>query len=618
MIRRHFIKLMSVMITIIMIAGFVMSSTVSANAEGNANTTITLLTGQEINAALKGLAGDALPADKSVTSLYLVSDAVITGFERSAEMNNDAAHVNLTQDGSAVAWLDGTTVKWYSEATTIYLNTDSSYLFYGMSALQSVKGLDSFNTSKVENFSAMFAGDAVMQKLDLTMLSTSSAKMMKQMFANMPSLTSLNINDMATGNVTDMSGMFAGDAALASIDLSSFTVKKDTTITSDIFKDSSLKKIYVGYAWEQDITADTRMIRVFTSWFNQTLVMASDTELKDISFTYSLEPGTAVAANGTSREVKPGILNENCIVGSADFASEDPTKPGTPSDPSFAGKKYMDKKVKILIGTDQFTEPGIYRYTVNESTSLEGVNAGLFQLDASTQRVLDILVEYPDNENMKVTASVFHKTQTELLGNTLDVNEKSSGFDNSYLLTTNDLVIRNSVSGNQGDARRTYNYVFKLDKDIAGRELSVIHNDGKVETIQIDANGHGELAFSLTGNERITIKDIQKKAMYTVTAEKEVLSKIGFDLYVTSSNAAAGYSQAVCCSTKDETSCYMTNLSVDEDVDITFLNVKNGVVPTGIILDTAPYTLSMVMGIVGIALIQKKKKMDKLDEEGDC
>ena len=627
MFRRHFTKLMSVMITIVMIAGFVMSSTVDVKAESTATTTITLLTGQQINEALKGLAGDVLPTDQSITSLYLVNDAVITGIERADKLDTTLPQVNLTEDGSAVAWLDGTTVKWYTEASTIYLNKDSSYMFYGMNHLTAVNDLQSFNASRVEDMSYLFTSDTSIVSLDITSLDTASVKNMKAMFSNMTALSSLTINNQVTAEVADMTEMFKNDTALQTLDLSSFKVKKDeadtketneATIVTDMFTGSSLSKIFVSYDWAQDITSDQRFIRVFPAWVNQTLVMSSETELKDITFTYSLEAGSAMAASSTTNEIHSGLLNENCVIGSAAFTAKDPISSGTPSDSSFEGKKYMSKKVKILIAADQFTEPGIYRYTVNENTSLEGVNKGLFELDASKQRVLDLLVEYPDNQNLKVTASVFHKNQTELMGIKLDVNEKSTGFDNSYLLTTNDLVIHNAVSGNQGDERRQYNYIFKLDKDIADRQLTVVHSDGSVESITIDENGHGELSFSLTGNERITIKDIQKKAMYTVTSEKEALSQIGFDIYVSSTNAGASYSPAVCYALETETSCYMTNLSVDEDVDITFLNVKNGVVPTGIILDTAPYTLSMVMGIVGIALIQKKKKMDKLDEESDC
>lgn len=617
-----------------MIAGFVMSSFNIVKAEETTSTAVTLINGKAVNEAMKKLAGDSLPSDNSIASLYLVNDAKITAFERVDAVNSGAAKENLSIDGSVVAWLNDTTIQWYTNAATVYLNTDCSYMFYGMSSLQSVNGLRTADASRVEDTSYMFAEDTGMTSLDLSGMDTTSVKSMKAMFENMNCLSNLNISDMVTENVTDMSEMFRKDASLTTLDLSSFTVSSDAITTAvsntasssstassaetnivDIFKESALSKVYVGYDWKAALINDPKMIRVFTAWFDQTLVMASDTELKDISFTYSLTPGEAISSSDNGAEVIPGIVSSDSYITNSTFRSTDTAIKGTPSDPSFEGKKYMNAKAKVLIDTTQITEPGIYRYIITETTPLEGVDAGLFVLDPSTTRVLDVLAEYENEENISVTASVFHKTQTQLLGKTLDVNEKSSGFDNSYLLTTNDLVIRNSVSGNQGDSRHEYSYKFTVDGDIAGRQLTVVHNDGSVENILIDQNNHGEMNFTLKGSERITIKNIQKRSKYTITAEKELLKDEGIDVKATSSNASAGYSPAVCYSLDTDKSCYITNLSVSEDVDVTFLNIKNGVVPTGIILDTAPYTLSLLMGISGILLIQKKKKVQLSNDD---
>ena len=138
------------------------------------------------------------------------------------------------------------------------------------------------------------------------------------------------------------------------------------------------------------------------------------------------------------------------------------------------------------------------------------------------------------------------------------------------------MVIRNEVSGNQGDSRHAYNYTFVLDGDIAGRELTVVHNDGSVETIKIDASNHGELNFSLRGTERITIKNIQKRSKYTITAEKEALKDTGVDVKATPSNSKAEYSPAVCYSPDTEKTCYITNLSVNEDVDVIVATIAFG------------------------------------------
>ena len=62
----------------------------------------------------------------------------------------------------------------------------------------------------------------------------------------------------------------------------------------------------------------------------------------------------------------------------------------------------------------------------------------------------------------------------------------------------------------------------------------------------------------------------------------------------------------------------VVNSAVSENVDITFTNVKNGIVPTGVIVDTAPYLLSVLLGSLGIFLIQAKKQREStLDENGN-
>lgn len=646
-------KVASMIMTIIMTVAFVMPSILPVNAEEEAASAVSFLKGKEFNETLKTLAKDTLPSDKSIPSLYLVKDAVITGFERADSMPSDVTTTSISSDGSAVAWMDGTVVKWYAEASTVYMNAESSYMFYGMTSLIDLKGLSAVDFTKLEDASYMFADDTAFTSLDLTGHTAENITNMQAMFANMTSLTSLNINDFATKNVLDMSMMFMNDKLLTALDLSSFTVTADAvtdTVTayapavssastastasptptptptattvpstatdiSDIFKDAGLTKIYVGYDWAADITKDARMIRAFSSWFTQTLTMADNQELKDISFTYSLTPGDAMTDANGNTSIQAGLIDENSVVTNASFTNSDPTSKGTPADAGFEGKKYMTKKVKIMIGTSQFTEPGTYRYLVNETTALSGVDSGLYQLDESTYRVLDILVEYKDNTNLSVSSSVLHKTQIPLMGTSLDVKEKSTGFDNSYLLTTNDLVIRNSIGGNQGDSHRVFKYTFEIDGDIAGRQLSVIHSDGGTETITIDENKHSTLEFTLQGTEKITIKGIQKHATYKITAQKEELSDIGYDVKATISNSNAKYSQSVCYSPDTEESCYIMNLSVNEDVDVTFLNIKNGVVPTGIIMDTAPYTVSFFIGMAGILAIRKKRKLDQKDEE---
>lgn len=70
--------------------------------------------------------------------------------------------IDVTETGSdkpIVMWLDGDTMYWYSEANEVYLPANSQQLFMGWTALESVPGLASVNTSKATNMRQIFDRD---------------------------------------------------------------------------------------------------------------------------------------------------------------------------------------------------------------------------------------------------------------------------------------------------------------------------------------------------------------------------------------------------------------------------------------------------------------------------
>jgi surface protein len=609
--KRKYTKLITLAAVIVMAISFCVPFFITVHAD-TTNTITSLLTGKELNAAVKKLAGDTLPADNSISSLYLVEDTKITGIERASVVDSTASIVNLSSDGSGsvVAWLDNTTIKWYSTVTTIYLNSDSSYLFYGFKNMQSMSNLSDFNASKAENLSYMFDKDIALTSLDLSEWQTDKAVNLSYMFADMTNLVSLNVNNMNTALVTDMSDLFLNDSALASVDLSSFTVNKDSTNLTDAFKDSGLAKIYVSKTWGADYTKDARFSYVLPAWFTQTLTMSVDEEMKNITFSYGLTAGEHIDSSDGGLSISAGLLSTDCSVGTASFSAADATTAGSPTNADNQYKKYMSHKVKILIDADQYTEPGIYRYILTETTRLTGVDEGLFKLDSANQRVLDVFVEYTDDNTLQATTSVLHKTATSATNTSLDTTEKASGFDNEYLLTTNDLIVRNKVSGNQSDEKQIFQYTLAITKDIPYRTLTAVRSDGKLYSIDIGETGAGNLSFELSGTQRITVRDIQKKAMYVISANKATLKESHIDVKAMASSDASTYGQEVVYSLDTDTDCTITNLDVDEDIDVTFLNVKDGIVPTGVMLRTAPYALTVAIGLMGILVIRKKQKYD--------
>ena len=141
-------------------------------------------------------------------------------------------------------WLDPTdkTAYYYAEPEKVYLNTDSSKMFYDMRNF-TILNLSNFDTSKVTNMQYMFSDMTKLTTLDLSNFDTSKVTDMKYMFNEMYSLTSLNLSSFNTSNVTDMSCMFAHMFRLTSLNLSNFNTSKVTNMGAMFYDMPSLTSL---------------------------------------------------------------------------------------------------------------------------------------------------------------------------------------------------------------------------------------------------------------------------------------------------------------------------------------------------------------------------------------
>ena len=169
-------------------------------------------------------------------------------------------------------WLDPTdkTAYYYAESEKVYLNTDSSkmffskiveqkirnvldidlsnfdtsqvtnmrYMFSGMSNLTTLN-LSNFDTSKVTNMRGMLEAMSRLTTLDLSNFDTSQVTNMSYMFDS-SNFTTLNLSNFNTSRVTDMSLMFAATPKLTSLDLSNFDTFKVTNMSGMFYEMSNL------------------------------------------------------------------------------------------------------------------------------------------------------------------------------------------------------------------------------------------------------------------------------------------------------------------------------------------------------------------------------------------
>ena len=144
-------------------------------------------------------------------------------------------------------WLDPTdkTAYYHAEPEKVYLNTNSSMMFFSGESEQKIKNileldLSNFDTSKVANMSHMFNGMRNLTTLNLSNFNTSNVTDMGGMFFSMTNLTTLNLSNFDTSKVTNMGSMFYGISNLTTLNLSNFNTSQVTIMGGMFYGMSNL------------------------------------------------------------------------------------------------------------------------------------------------------------------------------------------------------------------------------------------------------------------------------------------------------------------------------------------------------------------------------------------
>ena len=186
-----------------------------------------LISGKDVNKKIKIFAGDEFAG-------YQALNENITKIMKSnsipSEYKTDDYKISVLESPNPIyVWFDEGIVYWYTEATKIYLNEDSSYMFLHLTNLTSVD-INNFDTSKVTNMEWMFGNCGSLESLDVSNFDTSNVTDMSSMFHKCKSLTNLNVSSFNTSNVTDMSYMFYECENIASLDVSNFNTSNVTNM----------------------------------------------------------------------------------------------------------------------------------------------------------------------------------------------------------------------------------------------------------------------------------------------------------------------------------------------------------------------------------------------------
>ena len=178
------------------------------------------------------------------------------------------------------------------------------------------------------------------------------------------------------------------------------------------------------------------------------------------------------------------------------------------------------------------------------------------------------------------------------------------------MFVSSDLTFRKEVSGNQASKDKYFAFTVKLTGAPAGTVYAVDLSDadatsgtsaatiaanaGKTNptTLTVGEDGTAIAVFYLQHGQEITIKGIGKDVKYDVTENAED--------YKSTAAGVTDYDDPV-SGTIDAT-----------DLNTSYLNTRNGVIPTGVIMTVAPFAVVTLLGGAGaVTILMKKKKQDE-------
>lgn len=344
---------------------------------------------------------------------------------------------------------------------------------------------------------------------------------------------------------------------------------------------------------------------------------------KDKTFTFTLVGDNTGSSNdfkvhagtvkGVTVAAKTGTSYTADVTGTyaEDTSTETITvKFGTNNDPaaSTSGTTKTVAKVFTIDFTGvTFTEPGVYRYKLTETTdnAYTTTNGTLY---------IDVYVEYKEltsapeatyAENLTIGSILVHTGETYSgAGTTQNTGKNEGNVDNNTI--SYDLTLEKEVTGNQGSQTQFFTFTVVLTNvpdgtyTISGANGDASSGNTPATTITV-SQGTGTATVYLKHGQKITIEDLPKGAKYTITE-----------------TSATGYTTAIELDGDGSADVTSTpgDLKVEEksedgmsgDTDVTYINTRNGVIPTGVLMTIAPFVALILVGVLGAAIVLKKKR----------
>ncbi len=391
--------------------------------------------------------------------------------------------------------------------------------------------------------------------------------------------------------------------------------------------------------------------------FNKYLIMDEGDNVPNVTFNFTVAPGSAISADTSDNsvmQVLPGVGTPTIaavtfedgdttklaadvtnleIDVSRDAVERDGTLDATTGVELESGEKYATKTATVSFSGITFDEPGIYRYIITETASATNEAAGIMH-DNDVDRVLDVYVTDDGTGTLVVSGYVMH---TDVSNVAIGANmgsadvaaagaalaDKTDGFTNEY--NSKDLVFKKEVTGNQASRDKYFALTATVtninDDDIFTVSLAddsnpattdgnadatsgtnsatIADNQGKTNPTSVTgAELKAGVTFYLQHGQSIAIRGIAPNASYTISENKED--------YKSTEAGVTEYEDPV-------TGTIGTVAGSDKAVMTSFLNTRDGLIPTGVILSVAGLLVVGIIAVIGFVFfgIRSKKRYDE-------
>lgn len=319
------------------------------------------------------------------------------------------------------------------------------------------------------------------------------------------------------------------------------------------------------------------------------LVMDKDANVPNVDFEFTIAAGKATTVGQEQQVVYAGVDGAE-ITDKASFATDSTTYDTVQEGDTVtltSEQKYAKDDVTVDFSKVTFTAPGLYHYTVTEKdTSYTGITKDAKTYDLYVLVAVDEAKDSTDG--LYIAGATFSHMEGE--GDTT----KLAGMTNTY--TTHNITLSKTVTGNQGDKNKYFEFTVTINNAIPGTVYDVkgifdasIDTDEDIENpSQLVATKDGTLTqtFYLKHGQSIVINGVAKDSTYSIAE---------------TSYTSDGYNTTF--TINGETVNFDNGRTVAADDVVAFTNNKQGNVPTGILLETAPYMILGAVVLAGIVVL---------------